>query len=343
MLFLTQGLEMLQSAGLAWLAFQPRPSVPIAFALALGGGILLAFDNPARRSFISEMVPPEDIPNAVVLHSSLINLSRMFGPALAGLLVTTVGYGWCFTLDSISYAAVLYGLYLMRPSELSRGLRRPRRSGETREGIHYVLSHPKLWISFAMLAMIGTLAYNFSVTLPLFVTRTLHSSESVFTLLYSIFSLGAVICALLIAHRQMVRMRHIIYGALGMGVSMLALASVSNVPTAIPLAFLVGMASILFMTSTTAIVQVEARRDMHGRVLALQMVFVGGTSVIGGPLVGWLADAVNGRAPIYLGGAVCLLAGVFGILAARRHASHFHPGGIPTESELDSTLVVESK
>ena len=343
MLFLTQGLEMLQSAGLAVLAFQPQPSVPAIFTLALAGGILLAFDNPARRSFISEMVPAEDIPNAVVLHSSLINLSRMFGPALAGLLVITVGYGWCFTIDALSYLAVLYGLYLMRPAELIPGLRRPRKRGEVREGMRYVLSHPKLWISFVMLALIGTLAYNFSVTFPLFVTRTLHSTESVFTLMYSTFALGAVVCALLVAHRGLVRMRHIVYGAAALGLTMLTLASVSRVPLAIPLAFCVGAASILYMTATTAIIQVEARRDMHGRVLALQMVFVGGTSVIGGPLVGWLADAVSARAPIILGGVVCLLAALFGYLATRRHASEFHPGAVTPATELESDVLVESK
>ena len=209
--------------------------------------------------------------------------------------------------------------------------------------MRYVLSHPKLWISFVMLALIGTLAYNFSVTFPLFVTRTLHSTESVFTLMYSTFALGAVVCALLVAHRGLVRMRHIVYGAAALGLTMLTLASVSRVPLAIPLAFCVGAASILYMTATTAIIQVEARRDMHGRVLALQMVFVGGTSVIGGPLVGWLADAVSARAPIILGGVVCLLAALFGYLATRRHASEFHPGAVTPATELESDVLVESK
>ena len=170
-----------------------------------------------------------------------------------------------------------------------------------------------------MLAAIGTLAYNFSVTLPLFVTDTLHSTDTVFTLLYSVFSVGAVVSALIVAQRNLVRLEHIIYGAAALGLTMLLLAAVPGVNFAIPAVFFVGVASILYMTSTTAIVQVEARPEMHGRVLALQMVLVAGTTPIGGPLLGWLADTWGGRAPIVLGGIVCLFAAAFGYYAVHHY------------------------
>ena len=125
LLLVTQSLEMAQSIGLAILAFMPHPPLGGLYALAVAGGILLAFDNPLRRSFVTEMVPAEDIPNAVVLYSTIVNVSRMFGPALAGLLVVTLGYGWCFTIDAVTYLAVLFCLYLMRPAELHR---RPRQT-----------------------------------------------------------------------------------------------------------------------------------------------------------------------------------------------------------------------
>jgi MFS family permease len=108
LLFVTQSLEMCQSAGLAIMAFSPHPSVPGLFALATAGGILLAFDNPLRRSFVTELVQVEDIPNAVVLNSVMINISRIVGPALAGLLIVTVGFGWCFSIDAATYLAVLW-------------------------------------------------------------------------------------------------------------------------------------------------------------------------------------------------------------------------------------------
>jgi hypothetical protein len=208
LLLVTQSLEMTQSVGLAVLAFMPRPPLAGLYALAAAGGILLAFDNPLRRSFVSEMVQAEDIPNAVVLYSAIVNLSRLFGPALAGLLVVTVGYGWCFTIDAASYLAVLVCLLLMRPAELNRRPPEPRSRGAVREGLRYLRSVPVLRISFAMLAAIGTLSYNFGVTLPLFVTGSLHRGEGTFTVLYSIFSLGAVVAALVVAHRAMVRLRH---------------------------------------------------------------------------------------------------------------------------------------
>jgi MFS family permease len=319
MLLVTQSLEMAESIGLAVLAFMPHPPLAGLYALALAGGTLLAFDNPLRRSFVTEMVRAEDIPNAVVMYSATVNVARIFGPALAGLLVVTLGYGWCFTIDAASYSAVLVCLWMMRPAELHRRPPRPRAKGEVRAGMRYVRSMPVLWISFAMLAAIGTLSYNFSVTLPLFVTDTLHSTGGVFTVLYSVFSVGAVVSALIVAHRALVRLRHIIIGAAALGLAMLVLACVPGVPAAVPAVFLVGMASILYLTATTTIVQVEAQPEMHGRVLALQMVLMAGTAPVGGPLMGWIADTMGGRAPIVLGGIVCLIAAGFGYLASRHY------------------------
>jgi MFS family permease len=280
----------------------------------------LAFDNPLRRSFVTEMVPQEDIPNAVVLYSIIVNGSRIFGPALAGLLVVSFGYGWCFTIDALSYFAVLVCIARMNEHELIRHPRKEKMSGEVREGFRYILDTPVLWVSFAMLAAIGTLAYNFNVTMPLFVTGALRSGEQTFTLLYSIFSAGAVASGLVIARRTTVGMKHVVWGAAALGVSMVVLGAVPSVSWAIPALFIVGVSSILYMTATTSIAQTQARRDMHGRVLALQMVFVAGTTLIGGPFSGWLADAVGTRAPIIFGGAVCLGVAVFGYVASRRYA-----------------------
>ena len=338
LLFVTQGLEMVESFVLAALAFMPHPPLPALYLVAASGGILLAFDNPLRRSFVTEMVPAEDISNAVVLYSTVINLSRIIGPALAGLLVVTVGYGWGFTVDGISYLAVLATLWMMRPSELLRRPPKPRAKGEIRAGVRYVLATPVLWIPFAMLAVIGTLAYNLTVTLPLFVTHALHSSEGVFTILYSVFSTGAVVSGLLVAHRRLVEVRHIIIGAVGLGVALLGLPAVPGVGFAVPAVFLVGMTSILYMTSTTAIVQVETVPSMHGRVLALQTVLIVGTAPIGGPFLGWLADAFGARAPVVLGGVACLAAGAFGYVATRRVARQSATTELEDPLQLDQTL-----
>ena len=327
LLLITQTLEMTQSIALAVLAFRPHPSLAALYALSIYGGILLAFDNPLRRSFVSEMVRAEDIPNAVVLYSATVNISRIFGPALAGLLVVTLGYGWCFTIDAVTYLAVLLCLYLMRPAELHREPPKPRMKGEVRAGVRYVLSMPALWISFVMLAAIGTLSYNFNVTFPLLVHDALHRTDAVYTILYAVFSFGAVVGAMVVAQRALVRMRHVVFGAFALGLTMLALAFVPGVDTAIPAVFLVGVATILYSTATTTMVQIEARPDMRGRVLSLQTVLLIGTTPIGGPLLGWLADATGGRTPIILGGVVCLLAATFGYYAARRYVPSTSSGG----------------
>jgi predicted MFS family arabinose efflux permease len=240
-----------------------------------------------------------------------------------------LGYGWCFTIDASTYLAVLFCIFIMRPAELHRRPRKPRTKGEVREGLRYVRSMPLLWISLIMLLAIHMLSYNFTVTLPLFVTDALHSTGGVFTILYSVFGFGAVVSALVVAHRGLVRMRHIIFGAVALGFAMLILAFVPGVGAAVPAVFLVGMASILYLTATTAILQVEAKPEMHGRVLSLQTVVLGGSALVGGPVLGWIADTMGGRAPIILGAIVCLIAATFGYYATR-HYVH----GAPAENEV---------
>jgi MFS family permease len=318
-LIVTQMLEMAQSIGLAALALVPHPPLVALYAVALAGGAFLAFDNPLRRSFVTEMVAPEDLPNAIVLYSTIVNGSRIFGPALAGLLIVSVGYSWCFALDAASYVAVLICLFLMRDAELHRSGHVTERKGAVRAGLRYVLETPSLWLSFAMLAIVGTLSYNFSVTLPLFATQVLHGTEKTYTLLYSVMGVGAVVGSLFIAQRGFTRMRHIIIGAALMGVTMLMLAPVSSVVVAVPIVFLVGAAGIVYMTATTAIAQIEAKREMHGRVLALQTVLIGGPLALGGPILGWVADTFGGRAPMILGGVAALVAAAVGSWANRRY------------------------
>ena len=135
--------------------------------------------------------------------------------------------------------------------------------------------------------------------------------------MYSVSSLGAVVCALIVAHKELVRIRHVILGAVALGLAMLLLAFVPGVKTAVVGVFFVGMAGILYMTPSTAIIQIEAKREMHGRLLALQMVVIGGAALLGGPVLGWIADALGARAPMMLGGVVCLLAAFAGHFATR--------------------------
>jgi MFS family permease len=318
LLYVTQALEMCESLALAALAFMHNAPLAAFYVIAVAGGTLLALDNPVRRSFVNETVPTGEIPNAVTLYSAMNSMARIAGPAIAGLLIVTVGYGWCFTADAISYAAVLTALAMMRSAELHRLPVTPRGGGQVRAGLKYVFGVPDLWITFVMLLLIGILSYNFAVVFPLFVEKGLHGGNGTYTLVYSAFSAGGLVGALLVARRSTVTIRTVAVAAAGLGAAMLVLSAVPSIALAFLVATLVGAASVAYMTATTSIAQLRTEPHMIGRVLALQTVLLVGTAPIGGPILGAIADAVGVRAPVLIGGVAALAAAAFGVLAARR-------------------------
>lgn len=328
LLMTVQSLAMIQSFALAALAFMHNPPLPALYAVALAGGFATAFDNPARRAFVVEMVPQENVQNAVSLNSALMTGSRVVGPAVAGLLIATVGFGWCFLVDGLSYLAVLAGLKMMRTEELRPSVPTQRSRGQVRAGITYARSIPELWVPLVMMTIIGALAFNFNVVMPLFVKRTLHGSDTTFTLLYSVVSVGSLIGALHTARKTSTSVRQVVVGAGTFGVSMLMLAAAPNLGVALPIAMLMGLTSIMFMTASTAIVQMRADPAMRGRVLALQAIVFLGTTPIGGPLLGWIIETFGARAGLAVGGVACLVAASFGELATRR-AARARPPAIP--------------
>jgi MFS family permease len=323
LLYITQSLEMAQSATLAVLAFLPDVPLPVFFVVAAAGGCMLAFDNPGRRSFVNEMVQPDMVANAVTLYSANVNLSRLIGPTLAAALVATVGYGWSFTLDSASYVAVLVALWLMRDDELRETVRTPRGRGQIRAGLHYILGVPELWISFLIMLVLGILSYNFSVTLPILVEKAMHGSDADFSLVYASFSAGAVVGTLIIARRTVVTLRTIIVTTAVFGATMFGLAAAPNVASTYPIAAVVGGTSVAYMTATTAHAQLRAEQQMMGRVLALQTVLLIGTTPVGGPVLGLLADAAGGRVPVVVGGVGALTAAAVAAVLARRSGAAF--------------------
>lgn len=312
LLMSVQSVAMLQSAGLAAVAFMDEPSIALIFVLAAVGGVCTALDNPARRSIVVEMVPEELVNNAVSMNSALMTGSRVIGPALAGLLISTVGYAWCFAIDGISYVAVLGAFFLMNSTQFRRPVAAAPGKGQIRAGFRYVRNEPVLLVPLVMAAIIGTFTFNFSVVMPLLVRENLGGSDSTYTLLFSVLSVGSFVAALAMARRAVVPLRHVWLSAAAFGVSMLLLAVSPNLWTAFPVAALIGMASIAFMTSSTTIVQVHADPSMRGRVLALQaMVFLGSTP-IGGPILGAIGEWVSPRAGAAVGAIAALAAAAYG-------------------------------
>jgi MFS family permease len=319
-----QFFAMAQSFALALLAFMDHPPVAGIFAVAFAGGISTAFDNPARRAFVVEMVAEEHVNNAVSLNSAMMTGSRIIGPALAGLLITKVGYGWCFLLDGVSYVAVIAGYAAMRTGEFRRPDVAPKGKGQIREGLRYARSIPDLWVPLVMMALIGTLSFNFQVVIPLLVKQTFlphasgHESDAAFTLLYAVISVGSLVGALATARRKEITLRHVIVGSAAFGVAMLVFAASPNLAASFPLGLLLGGTSIAFMTASTSIVQLRAEPKMRGRVLALQAIVFLGSTPIGGPILGVVCDWLSPRAGVALGGLAAVTAAAFGHLAARR-------------------------
>jgi MFS family permease len=195
---------------------------------------------------------------------------------------------------------------------------------------------PALWITFVMLTIIGTLTYNFSVLFPLFVVHGLHGSDATYTFVYSVFSVGSLVGALAVAHRSSVRVRFIVAGAAAFGLSMLLLAFAPTVVWVFPLVFLVGLTSIRYMTATTAIVQVRADPQMQGRVIALQSVLLIGTTPIGGPFLGAVADAFGARVPLVIGALAAVAAAAWGAFAVRRSGDQSTPLSRTADAEAEA-------
>jgi MFS family permease len=318
LLILVQAFAMAQSFVLAGLALMDNPPLAAIYATAFAGGLTLAFDNPARRAFVVEMVPEEDVNNAVSLNSAVMTSSRVIGPALAGLLIATVGYSAAFALDGLSYTAVIVGLLMMNPAQLRRAPIAERAKGQVRAGLAYVRRVPDLWIPLVMMAIVGTLAFNFQVVVPLLVKRTFGSDDMMFTLLFSVVSIGSLLGALSTARRTEISVRHIVVTSALFGTAMLLFAVTPNLAWAFPIGAVVGWTSIGFLTASTSIVQMRAAPEMRGRVLALQAIVFLGSTPIGGPIVGAVSENFGPRAGLALGGAAALAAAALGVVASRR-------------------------
>ena len=288
------------------------------FLLAFLLGVTNLFDNPARQTFVFEMVGKEDLPNAVSLNSVVMNASRVIGPAVGGVVITVVGLGLCFLANAASFLAVLVALALMRSSELHKIDPVVRAKGQLRDGFRYVWGTPALRNTLIAMAVIGIFAYNFQVTLALLATVTFHGGAGSYAVLTSCMGVGAIAGGLTVAHRgrptpRLLQGVALIFGAL---LAVVAVAP-SLILAAVVIVFM-GAASIAFIATANAELQLEAAPAMRGRVMALySMAFLGSTP-IGGPLIGAISEWTNPRVSIAIGAIATLLSA--GILRWRYRA-----------------------
>jgi MFS family permease len=294
----------------------------MVFALVFVRGAVNSIDNPARQSFAIEMVGSERVVNAVSLNNVLIHSARILGPAAAGLVIATLGVGTCFLLNALSFGAMIVALRAMEPAELRPAPVAARGRGAIRAALRYVMSTPTLAIPLGMMAVVGTLGYNFQVILPLLARFSFDGGASTYTALAIAMGAGAVVGALVASARARVGPGLLVAAAFGFGAVALIAASAPTLPLELIALVPLGAASVTFAAGINSSLQLAAVPEMRGRVMALYSVVFLGSTPIGGPITGLLSESIGPRAGL-------LLAAVAGITAALGARSAFARAGSP--------------
>jgi MFS family permease len=307
----------LQASALAVLSLLHMVTFVDVCLLAVVLGLNNAFENPSRQAFVLEMVGADNLRNAVSLNSTMNNVARAVGPGVAGVLIAAVGDGWCFALNAFSFVAVVGSLLAMDRSTLNPSTPMVRAKGQLVEGFRYVAKTPALAIPLVMMGLVGMLAYEFQVTLPVVAKTVFHGSSTTYGLLLAAMGGGAVIGGLWTAARGKTGARALTGAALVFGVCM-TFASVAPLLAIEFLAIaIVGFASVTFLSMANSTLQLSTDPQMRGRVMALWAVAFMGSTPIGGPLIGWITNVGGARAGLGVGAASCFLAALMGWLAIR--------------------------
>ena len=282
----------------------------MVYLLALALGIAAAVDAPARQAFVSEMVPREDLSNAVGLNSASFHAARVIGPAAAGLLIAWVGTGPVFLINAASFMAVLFSLSRMRVSELAPPPKAVRGKGQLRDGLRYVRGRSDIVLMMAIVGVVGTFAFNFQMTTALMATSTFNKGASEFGLLGSVMAVGSLSGALFAARRERPRVRLVVGATFAFGLFTSLAAVMPTYATFALMLVPVGVSALTLITTAMAIVQLSVDPQMRGRVMAIYMaIFMGGTP-IGAPIIGWVGAEYGARWTIGVGGIAALLTAV---------------------------------
>ncbi len=290
----------------------------MVYVAALLLGLIKVFDNPTRQTFVREMVGGEHLANAISLNSMEINLARVIGPSIAGILAATVGLGPCFLFDGVSYGAVVIMLAMMRTEDLLPAPRVPRAKGQLVAGLKYVRGNPTLLNVLLMMTIIGTLTYEFSVSLPLLAEFTFHSGAGGYATLTAAMGVGAAIGGIYTAGRGGGSARKLAISSCCFGVSVLLVAAAPSLILAAVAMVVVGFFSINFTSLGNVTLQMESSPEMQGRVMALWVTAFLGTTPIGGPIVGWIGENAGARLALLIGGLAGIAAAGLGLVAARK-------------------------
>jgi MFS family permease len=295
----------------------------MVFALVFARGSVNAVDNPTRQSFAIEMVGADRVVNAVNLNNVLIHSARIVGPAGAGIVIATLGVAPCFLINAMSFVAMIVALRTMRPEELRPAPTAARERHAIRAALGYVARTPTLAIPLGMMAVVGTLGFNFQVVLPLLARFSFHGGASTYTAFAVAMGVGSVVGALVAGARGRVGPSLLIVAALGFGASAMVAAAAPSLPVEVIALIPLGAASVTFAAGINSSLQLVAEPSMRGRVMALYSIVFLGSTPIGGPIAGWLSQSIDPRAALVMAGAAGLIAALgarsaFGRLAKAR-------------------------
>ncbi|HEX5990226.1 MAG TPA: MFS transporter [Solirubrobacterales bacterium] len=308
LLMTTQALMAIPAVGLFAVTATGVVTPWMVYLAVFAFGSLNAVDNPTRQSFVIEMVGPDRVVNAVSLNSVVVQAARIVGPGIAGVLIATVGVAPVFALNALTFVAMILALRGMDPGRLHAAPPARREPGAIRAGLRYVRRTPELLVPLALMALVGTLGFNFQVVLPLLAKFSFESGAMTYAALVSAMAVGSIAGALVNGHRGRTGPRLIAGGALAFGASALLAAAMPSLALEIVMLALLGAASVTFAATINSTLQLAVSPEMRGRVMALYSVVFLGSTPIGGPLAGWLAQSYDPRVALVLAGASGLLA-----------------------------------
>jgi MFS family permease len=280
--------------------------------LAVLFGILSAVDNPARQAFVQEVVGRDLVRNAVTLNSTSVNVARVIGPTIAAILVSTVGIGWCFVVNAVSFGFVIVSLLSLDTRRLHPVPPVPRGRGQLRAGLRYAAGVPAIIRPLLMMVLVGTFTFEFEVSLPLLAETTFHGTSTTYSALIGALGAGAVAGGLYMARSARTGVARLIRASLGYAIAVGLVAVAPTLATAIAACVLVGVASVIFLTTGNATIQLASDPEYRGRVTALWSMALVGTTPIGSPVIGALSDIASPRYALGLGAAACLAAVIVG-------------------------------
>ena len=316
-LYFTQSISGLLALILGVLVTTGLVQVWMVYILAFSLGMVNVFDNPTRQTFYMELVGADHLRNAVTLYSTLVNLARIIGPAIAAVVIAAFGLAPCFIVNGISFAAVVIMLTMLHADELFITPPVPRAKGQLMEGFKYVASTPVLGSTLLMMAIIGTLTYEFQVSLPLIAQFTFKGDAGSYAFLTASMGVGAACGGILFASRKGINPYKLVSAALLFGLAVLAAAFMPIIYLAGLALVAVGICSINFSSLGNSILQLHSSPQMRGRVMSFWSVAFLGSTTIGGPIVGWFAQLAGARWGLALGGLAALVAAVLGVFTLR--------------------------